>query len=69
MTPESLRAYVDYGVRDRGEGVFELKCRPDVEASIYTRGPLNGAWAKLPPPPPYAGQGGRVRGGDPRGNR
>jgi pimeloyl-ACP methyl ester carboxylesterase len=48
MTPESLRAYVDYGVRDRGDGVFELKCRPEVEASIYTMGPLNGAWAKLP---------------------
>jgi pimeloyl-ACP methyl ester carboxylesterase len=48
MTPESLRAYVEYGVRDRGDGVLELKCRPDVEACIYTMGPVNGAWAKLP---------------------
>jgi pimeloyl-ACP methyl ester carboxylesterase len=32
MTPESLHAYVDYGLRDRGDGTFELKCRPEVEA-------------------------------------
>src|SRR5262249_21741666 len=31
MTPRSLRAYVDYGLRERGDGTFELKCRPDVE--------------------------------------
>ena len=48
MAPESLRAYVDYGARDRGDGALELKCRPDVEACIYTMGPVNGAWAKLP---------------------
>jgi pimeloyl-ACP methyl ester carboxylesterase len=48
MTPESLHAYVEYGVRDRGDGVLELKCRPDVEASVYTMGPVNGAWDKLP---------------------
>jgi pimeloyl-ACP methyl ester carboxylesterase len=48
MTPESLRAYVEYGVRDRGDGVLELKCRPEVEARVYTMGPLNGAWDVLP---------------------
>jgi pimeloyl-ACP methyl ester carboxylesterase len=48
MTAESLRAYVGYGVRDRGDGVFELKCRPDIEACVYTMGPLNGAWDVLP---------------------
>jgi pimeloyl-ACP methyl ester carboxylesterase len=48
MTPESLRAYVEYGVRDRGDGVLELKCAPDVEAAIYAMGPANGAWDKLP---------------------
>src|SRR5262249_10429667 len=48
MTLESLRAYVEYGVRDRGDGVLELKCRPDVEASVYTMGPVNGAWGGLP---------------------
>jgi hypothetical protein len=48
MTTESLRAYVEYGVRDRGDGVLELKCRPDVEARVYTMGPANGAWERLP---------------------
>jgi pimeloyl-ACP methyl ester carboxylesterase len=48
MTPESLHAYVGYGVHDRGDGVLELKCRPDIEARVYTMGPLNGAWDLLP---------------------
>jgi pimeloyl-ACP methyl ester carboxylesterase len=48
MTPESLRAYVEYGLRDRGDGVFELKCRPEVEARTYSMAPSNGAWAVLP---------------------
>jgi pimeloyl-ACP methyl ester carboxylesterase len=47
MTPESLRAYVEYGLRDRGDGVFELKCAPDVEARVYSMAPANGAWAAL----------------------
>ena len=48
MTPESLRAYVEYGLRDRGDGVFELKCAPEVEAAVYSMAPHNGAWAHLP---------------------
>jgi pimeloyl-ACP methyl ester carboxylesterase len=48
MTAESLQAYVEYGLRDRGDGVFELKCRPDVEARVYAMAPVNGAWAELP---------------------
>jgi pimeloyl-ACP methyl ester carboxylesterase len=48
MTPESLRAYVDYGLRDRGDGVLELKCRPEVEAQCYTMAPNHDAAAKLP---------------------
>jgi len=48
MTPESLRAYVEYGLRDRGDGVFELKCSPEVEARVYSMAPLNGVWAVLP---------------------
>jgi pimeloyl-ACP methyl ester carboxylesterase len=48
MTPESLRAYVEYGLRDRGDGVFELKCSPEVEARTYSMAPSNGAWAALP---------------------
>ena len=48
MTPESLRAYVDYGLRDRGDGVLELKCRPEVEARVFAMAPGNGAWRFLP---------------------
>jgi pimeloyl-ACP methyl ester carboxylesterase len=48
LTPESLHAYVDYGLRDRGDGVFELKCAPEVEARVYSMGPNHDAWAKLP---------------------
>jgi pimeloyl-ACP methyl ester carboxylesterase len=48
MAPESLRAYVDYGLRDRGDGVYELKCRPDVEARIYATGMQHGAYDVLP---------------------
>jgi pimeloyl-ACP methyl ester carboxylesterase len=48
MTPESLHAYVDYGLRDRGDGVFELKCRPEVEARVFAMAPGNGAWRHLP---------------------
>ena len=47
MTPESLRAYVEYGLRDRGDGVLELKCRPEVEARTYAMAPANGAWSVL----------------------
>ena len=48
MTLESLRAYVEYGLRDRGDGVFELKCAPEVESSVYAMAPMSGAWALLP---------------------
>jgi pimeloyl-ACP methyl ester carboxylesterase len=48
MTNEALRAYVDYGMRDRGDGVFELKCRPDVEAQVFSMGPHNGVFEQLP---------------------
>ncbi|MDP9334537.1 MAG: alpha/beta hydrolase [Actinomycetota bacterium] len=47
MTPEGLRAYVDYGLRDRGDGMLELKCRPEVEARVYAMGPNHGAFARL----------------------
>jgi pimeloyl-ACP methyl ester carboxylesterase len=48
MTEASLRAYVDYGLRDRGDGVYELKCAPEIEARVYSMGPNHGAWTKLP---------------------
>jgi pimeloyl-ACP methyl ester carboxylesterase len=47
MSEASLRAYVEYGLRDRGDGVLELKCRPEVEARIYSMGVASGAWARL----------------------
>jgi pimeloyl-ACP methyl ester carboxylesterase len=47
MTDDSLRAYVDYGLRDRGDGVFVLRCRPEVEARIYAMGPNHGAFGLL----------------------
>lgn len=48
MVPDALRAYVEYGLLDRGDGVFELKCRPEVEAQVYAMGPNHGAWNVLP---------------------
>jgi pimeloyl-ACP methyl ester carboxylesterase len=47
LDPATLRAYVDHALRDRGDGVLELVCRPDVEAQIYAMGPDNGAWSIL----------------------
>jgi pimeloyl-ACP methyl ester carboxylesterase len=47
MSDESLRAYVGYGLRDRGDGVFELKCRPEVEARIYAMGMQHSAYDDL----------------------
>lgn len=48
MREDALRAYVDYGLRDRGDGVFELKCAPEIEAQIYTMAPSHGAFGRLP---------------------
>ena len=61
MTEEALRAYVDYGFRDRGDGVFELKCRPEVEAATYAMATVNGVWDLLPgvTPPVLVGCGDR----------
>jgi pimeloyl-ACP methyl ester carboxylesterase len=47
MRADALRAYVEYGLRDRGDGLLELKCRPEVEARIYTMGPQHGAYERL----------------------
>jgi pimeloyl-ACP methyl ester carboxylesterase len=48
MRADALRAYVDYGLRRRDDGWFELKCRPEVEARIYAMGPNHGGFARLP---------------------
>jgi Lysophospholipase len=47
LHPDSLRAYVDYGLRDRADGTVELKCRPDHEADMYMMGAANGLFARL----------------------
>ena len=47
MRADALRAYVEYGLRDRGDGAYVLKCRPEVEARIYSMGPTHGAYERL----------------------
>jgi pimeloyl-ACP methyl ester carboxylesterase len=47
LDPEALHAYIDYGLRDRGDGVFELKCRPEVEARTFAMGASNGVYDRL----------------------
>jgi pimeloyl-ACP methyl ester carboxylesterase len=47
MTDASLRAYVDYAFQPRADGTVELKCRPEVEATVYAMAPANGAFARL----------------------
>jgi pimeloyl-ACP methyl ester carboxylesterase len=47
LTPESLRAYVENGLRDRGDGILELKCSPEIEARVYSMGPNHGAFGRL----------------------
>lgn len=48
MTPESLRGYVEHGLRPSAEGGVELCCAPELEAAIFVLGPHNGAWDLLP---------------------
>jgi pimeloyl-ACP methyl ester carboxylesterase len=47
LDPEALRAYVDYGLRDRPDGQVELKCGPEDEAEIYAMGVANGVYPRL----------------------
>lgn len=47
FTPESLRAYVDYGFRDLSDGTVTLKCLPEHEARMYAMGASNGLFARL----------------------
>jgi pimeloyl-ACP methyl ester carboxylesterase len=46
LHPDALRAYVDHGFR-RQAGTVTLKCRPEVEAEVYTMGPRHGAFERL----------------------
>jgi pimeloyl-ACP methyl ester carboxylesterase len=47
LNPVALRAYVDYGLRDRPDGQVELKCRPEDEAATYAMGTANGVYPRL----------------------
>ena len=38
LAPEVLRAYVEHGLRDRGDGTVELACTPEVEARVFESG-------------------------------
>lgn len=42
---DALRAYVDHGLREDGEGIT-LKCPPTIEAAIFGSGPV-GLWRQL----------------------
>jgi pimeloyl-ACP methyl ester carboxylesterase len=48
MTAESLRGYVEHGLRPDHEGGVELCCAPELEAAIFVIGPRNGVWGLLP---------------------
>lgn len=45
--PTALRAYVEYGVRDRPDGTVELKCSRDVEVATFLQDTRSGIWAEL----------------------
>jgi pimeloyl-ACP methyl ester carboxylesterase len=47
LTPASLAAYVEYGLRDRPDGTVELKCRPEDEATMYQMGASLGLFPHL----------------------
>lgn len=48
LAPEALRAYVDHGFEDDGEGGVRLKCRPEDEAAVYETATAHDAYARLP---------------------
>ena len=47
LHPDALRAYVDFGFSLQTDGTVRLKCRPEVEAEVFTMGGRNGAWDHL----------------------
>lgn len=47
LRPDALRAYVEYGLRERDDGRFELKCKPDDEAAVYSMGMAHDAFRRL----------------------
>lgn len=47
LHPDALRAYVDGGFAAQPDGTVTLKCRPEVEAEVYTMGSQHGAFGRL----------------------
>lgn len=47
MHPAALRAYVDCGFTDDGDGI-RLRCAPEVEAAIYRQGLIHDGFTRLP---------------------
>jgi pimeloyl-ACP methyl ester carboxylesterase len=45
--PAAVRAYVDYGFEDLGDGTVRLRCRGEDEARIYEAAARNGVWSAL----------------------
>ena len=48
MTPEALRAYVEWGFRRTASGDVELRCDPEFESDTFAASWSNGAWELLP---------------------
>jgi pimeloyl-ACP methyl ester carboxylesterase len=48
LSPEALRAYVECGFDDLGDGAgIALKCRPEVEAEVYRQGLAHDGFGRL----------------------
>ena len=47
LAPAALRAFVDHGFTDVGDGSVRLKCRPDNEARFYMTQASHGAYRDL----------------------
>jgi len=48
LHPDALRAYVNGGFVQQGDGTVRLLCRPEVEAEVYRGAADSGAWEVLP---------------------
>jgi pimeloyl-ACP methyl ester carboxylesterase len=48
LDPDALRAYVDHGFADTGDGSVRLKCRPADEAQMYRMGSAHHAFSRFP---------------------
>jgi pimeloyl-ACP methyl ester carboxylesterase len=44
---DALRAYVEFGVRDRPDGTVELKCSREAEVATFVQDTQTGIWAQL----------------------